>query len=110
MRAVTYIYLAGPGTGVRIIWDPPAETFTQDATWTPACVSPGEMTGDAPIPLGDWIIFNSNAGAGATVPQCIVAVSRCRGVAGRFKHGPTDLSVGRDAYGQRQPTASKCDR
>jgi len=76
MRAVTYIYLAGPGTGVRIIWDPPAETFTQDATWTPACVSPGEMTGDAPIPLGDWIIFNSNAGAGATVPQCIVAVSQ----------------------------------
>jgi hypothetical protein len=74
--ALTYMYLAGPSAGVRIIWDPQSKTLTQDSTWTPAYVSPGETTGDAPIPLGDWVIFNTNAGSGATVPQCIVAVSQ----------------------------------
>ena len=72
----TYIYLAGNTKGVRVIWNPQKKTLTQDMTWNPTYVLPGEGPGDAPVPLGNWVLYNTNAGSGATTPECVTAVAQ----------------------------------
>jgi hypothetical protein len=72
----TYMYLAGATQGIRVIWNPKTKKLTQDTTWTPTYLLPGQGAGDAPVPLGNWVIFNSNAITSTTVPICAVAVSQ----------------------------------
>ena len=70
----TYIYLSGATHGVRIIWDPKARTLTQDASWAPSYLLPGQGAGDAPVLMGQWVIFNSNAITSTTMHICAVVV------------------------------------
>jgi hypothetical protein len=72
----TYMYLAGATQGIRVIWNPKTQTLLQDTTWTPTYLLPGQGAGDAPVPLGRWVIFNTNAITSTTVPICAVAVSQ----------------------------------
>ena len=72
----TYMYLAGATKGIRVIWNPATKKLTQDTTWTPTYLLPGQGAGDAPVPLGNWVIFNTNAITSTTVPICAVAVSQ----------------------------------
>ena len=71
----TYFYLAGATTGVRVIWDPRKRTLTQDTTWRPPYLQAGQTVGDAPAPLGNWVVFTTNASP-ASVPMCAVVVSQ----------------------------------
>jgi hypothetical protein len=75
-NGMTYMYLAGATQGIRVIWNPKTKTLTQDPTWTPTYLLPGQGAGDAPVPLGNWVIFNTNAITSTTVPICAVAVSQ----------------------------------
>ncbi|MCX6434206.1 MAG: hypothetical protein NTX29_16020 [Actinobacteria bacterium] len=70
----THIYLAGTTQGVRVIWDPKTRTLRQDRTWAPSYLLPGQSIGDAPVPLGNWVVFNNNAFPTQHVPICAVAV------------------------------------
>ena len=70
-----YMYLTGAATLVRIIWNPSNNTLTQDSSWAPDYLLPGQSNGAAPVVLGNWVIANENA-LGGSVPQCAVAVSQ----------------------------------
>ena len=68
-----YMYMAGTKNLVRVIWDPIRNTLTQDTSWAPQYLLPGQGAGDAPGILGDWVISNTNGAAGS-VPMSVVAV------------------------------------
>ena len=73
----TDMYLAGATRGVRVIWDPKTKTLREDTGWQPPYLLAGQTTGDAPVPLGKWVIFNNNASPPVKapgVPICAVAV------------------------------------
>ena len=73
----TDMYLAGATRGVRVTWNPKTKTLREDTGWQPPYLLPGQTTGDAPVPLGKWVIFNNNASPPVKapgVPICAVAV------------------------------------
>ncbi|CAB4917078.1 unannotated protein [freshwater metagenome] len=73
-RKQTYIYLAGATHGIRIIWNPKARTLTQDASWSPSYLISGQGAGDAPVLMGQWVIFNANAITSTTTHICATVV------------------------------------
>ena len=70
-----YVYMAGMATLVRVIWDPTTQTLTQDSSWAPSYLLPGQKVGTAPDVLGDWVVSNTNASPGS-VPISVVAVNQ----------------------------------
>jgi hypothetical protein len=69
------MYLAGSTQGVRVIWNPKNKTLRQDLSWAPPLLLPGQSAGDAPVPLGKWVVFNNNAVAPTPgVPICAFVV------------------------------------
>ena len=71
----THMYLAGSTQGVRVIWNPKNKTLRQDPSWAPPLLLPGQSAGDAPVPLGKWVVFNNNAVAPTPgVPICAFVV------------------------------------
>ena len=70
----TDMYLAGSAQGVRVTWNPKTKTLSQDLAWAPPYLLPGQNPGDAPVPVGDWVVFNNNAFPTQGVPICAVAV------------------------------------
>jgi hypothetical protein len=72
------MYLAGSTQGVRVIWNPKTKKLSQDLTWAPSYLLPGQNVGDAPVPVGDWVVFNNNAFPTQGVPICAVAVRMTR--------------------------------
>ena len=75
-NGVTYMYMAGPKTGVRVIWDPSQNTLTQDPTWTPTYVLTGQVQGPAPVVIGNWVMFTANGGNSYTTPTCATLVNQ----------------------------------
>lgn len=75
-KGVTYMYMAGPKTGVRVIWDPIKNMLTQDSTWTPAYLLTGQVQGPAPVVIGNWVMFTANGGNSYTTPTCATLVSQ----------------------------------
>jgi hypothetical protein len=71
-----YMYLAGSTTLVRVIWDSRKRKLTQDMSWAPDYLPPGQTTGDAPNLLGNWVIANTNANGSSTTPISVVAVNQ----------------------------------
>lgn len=71
-----YMYISGTGNLVRVLWDPNTNTLTQDSSWAPEYLLPGQQVGDAPALLGDWVIANTNAAPSTSVPICGVAVNQ----------------------------------
>ena len=72
----SHIYLAGATHGVRVIWDPSARTLTQDPTWAPGYLLTGQGAGDAPVMIGQWVIFNSNAITSDSTHICATVVRK----------------------------------
>lgn len=70
-----YMYLAANTTLVRVIWDPTQKKLTQDMSWAPSYLLPGQGVGCAPANIGDWIITNQNCQPGS-VPISVVAVNQ----------------------------------
>lgn len=70
-----YMYISGTSNLIRVIWNPATNTLTQDMSWAPPYLLPGQQVGDAPALLGDWVVANTNA-APASVPICGVAVNQ----------------------------------
>jgi hypothetical protein len=70
-----YIYMAGTTTLVRVIWDPAQKKLTQDSSWAPSYLLPGQAAGDAPALNGNWVVANTNGAAGS-VPMSVVAVNQ----------------------------------
>ena len=75
-NGITYMYMAGPTTGVRVIWDPSKNTLAQDPIWTPTYVLTGQLQGPAPIVIGNWIMFTANGGNSYATPTCATLVSQ----------------------------------
>ncbi len=74
--SVTQMYLAGSTQGVRVLWNPQTKTLSQDLSWAPPLLLPGQSAGDAPVPLGNWVVFNNNAVAPTSgVPICAFVVN-----------------------------------
>ena len=75
-NGTTYMYLAGPTTGVRVIWNPSKNTLTQDPTWMPIYVKTGQVQGPAPVVIGNWVMFTANGGNSFKTPTCATLVSQ----------------------------------
>ena len=71
-----YIYGNGAKSLVRVIWDPKTQTLTQDKSWEPKVILPGQTGGASPVVMGDWVIADSNANPSTKTPQCVFAVSQ----------------------------------
>jgi hypothetical protein len=68
--------MAGANTLLRVIWDPKTKTLSQDMSWEPEYLLPGQTDGDAPARLGDWVIANTNALGSETTPMSVVAINQ----------------------------------
>jgi hypothetical protein len=71
-----YIYGNGAKSLVRVIWDPTTQTLTQDKSWEPKVILPGQTGGASPVVMGNWVIADSNANPSTKTPQCVFAVSQ----------------------------------
>ncbi len=49
--------------------------MTQDESWVVPYVAEGQMTGDAPGMMGDWLVIQTN-GLPAPVPSTVVAINQ----------------------------------
>ena len=71
-----YMYGNGAKSLVRVVWDPEAQTLTQDKSWSPKVILKGQTGGASPVVMGDWVIADSNANPSTETPQCIFAVNQ----------------------------------
>ena len=71
-----YMYGNGAKSLVRVVWDPEAQTLTQDLSWQPKVILKGQTGGASPVVMGDWVIADSNANPSEKTPQCVFAVNQ----------------------------------
>ncbi len=71
-----YMYGNGAKSLVRVIWNPATQKLTQDSSWEPKVILPGQTGGASPVVMGNWVIADSNANPSTETPQCIFAVNQ----------------------------------
>jgi hypothetical protein len=71
----TYIYMTGSTNELRVQWNPVTNKLIFDKSWQPTYRLKGQTACSAPVVLGNWVIFNTNA-APAHVSSSIVAVNQ----------------------------------
>jgi hypothetical protein len=67
-------YGSGNNGLYRWFWDPTTKKLSQDMSWVPDYLLPGQTVGDAPGIMGDWVVVQMN-GKPSQVPSTITAIS-----------------------------------